>query len=375
MRIHSRSNVLVSFIIPIQNREQTICYCLDSILCQAFVCNYEIIVVDDASTDNTPTIIQKIADRSTNQRLADWDFSTEFPETSALFSSITTQEELEIRTRIKAFFLNSNVGAAAARNVGINNAIGKYIWFVDSDDFISKDALSILQPILSKNNFDILKFDKCSLNSDRPPCSYKLSSTEVVPKTTYIEDISGLLFVLGHGAVWSSIFNREFIGGTRFNSSFTYSEDSLFTWETVLRAHNIAYLSYPLYGYMRTPGSLTSAKPFVRFECYLRVIEKYISAICSSCRTTEEKNILVKECEKRVYTHAFCTYGFNEMTMEMWRFWYKVYKNVMVDNVLRPKYKRVISRLLYTIHCNKLFEMVFTQFYGKHVNRLGSRQQ
>ena len=60
------TEILFSFVIPVHNRAHTICYCLDSILCQADVCNYEIIVVDDASTDNTPTIIQKIADSSSN---------------------------------------------------------------------------------------------------------------------------------------------------------------------------------------------------------------------------------------------------------------------------------------------------------------------
>lgn len=368
------TDVLFSFVIPVRNREHTICYCLDSILCQAFVCDYEIVVVDDASTDNTSVIIQKIADISSNQRLSDLDFCAELPETVALFSKISLQEEHAIRARIKTISLISNEGAAAARNVGINMAVGKYIWFVDSDDCISKDSLSILHSLISKNSFDILKFAKCSLNSNIPPCSYKLSTTEEIPRITYIEDISGLLFVLGHGAVWSSIFDREFIGNTRFNSKFSYSEDSLFTWETALKARCIAYLDYPLYGYMLTPGSLTSVKPFVRFECYLRVIEEYISAIHSSCKTAREKKLLVEECEKRVYTHAFYTYGVNEITLEMWDLWYSVYKNVMVNNSLRPIHKRVVSRIFYTIHCNKLFEMIFTLFYGKCVDCLRSRQ-
>lgn len=362
------TDVLCSFIIPVRNREHTICYCLDSILCQALVCNYEIIIVDDASTDNTKSIIRKIANSSTNLRLSDFDFCAELPETLNLFSSITTQEELDIRARIKIISLNSNVGAAAARNIGINNAIGKYLWFVDSDDFISRDALSILTSLVFNNNFDVVKFAKQSLFSPSPPRSYRLLSSFQVPMLSHINDVSGLLFVLGHGAVWCSVFNREFVGKVRFNPDFGYSEDSLFTWQTVLEAQNIAYLNYPLYGYMYTDGSLTSTKPFVRFKCYIKVVEEYLSAICSSSRSDEDKRILEKECEKRLYCHVFYTYSYDEITQEMWNMWYRVYKKVMVDNKLRPKYKRFISKVLYTIHFNKFFKIAFIIRYGKGVN-------
>ena len=361
-------DVLCSFIIPVRNREHTICYCLDSILCQALICNYEIIIVDDASTDNTKSIIHMIANSSSNLRLSDFDFCVELPETLNLFSSITTQEELEIRARIKIISLDSNMGAATARNIGINNAIGKYVWFVDSDDFISRDALSILSSLVFNNNFDVVKFAKQSLYLKSPPSSYRLLSSYQVPTLSHIKDINGLLFVLGHGAVWCSIFDREFIGKVRFNPNFEYSEDSLFTCQTVLEAQNIAYLNYPLYGYMYTYGSLTSTKPFVRFKCYVKVVEEYVSSICSSSRPDKDKRILNKECEKRLYCHVFYTYSYDEITQEMWNVWYRVYKKVMVDNKLRPKYKRFISKLLYMSRCNKFFKVIFTILYGKGVN-------
>lgn len=362
------SDVLLSFIIPVKNRENTICYCLDSILCQAFICNFEIILVDDASTDKTPIIIKQIANTSSNKRLLDLDFCSELPETSALFSSITIKEELEIRARIKTIYLNSNKGAAVARNVGINNAKGKYIWFVDSDDFISIDALDVLKSLVLHNNFDVVKFAKRSLFLESPPTTYRLLNSYQEPQLFNVKYINELLFVLGHGAVWCSIFNREFIDKIRFNPNFEYSEDSLFTWQTVLNAQNIAYLNYPLYGYMYTCGSLTSTKPYIRFKCYVKVIEEYLSVICTSSKSDKEKQILIKECEKRLYSHVFYTYSYDEITQEMWDVWYCVYRKVMLDNKLRPKYKRLISRFLYTIHCNKIFKVVFTILYGKGVN-------
>lgn len=353
------TDVLCSFIIPVRNREHTICYCLDSILCQALVCNYEIIIVDDASTDNTKSIIRKIANSSTNLRLSDFDFCAELPETLNLFSSITTQEELDIRARIKIISLNSNVGAAAARNIGINNAIGKYLWFVDSDDFISRDALSILTSLVFNNNFDVVKFAKQSLFLPSPPRSYRLLSSFQVPMLSHINDVCGLLFVLGNGAVWCAIFNREFIGANRFNTNYAYSEDSVFTWQVTLNAKRIAYLDHPLYGYMCTPGSLTSTKPLIRFECYIKAIKEYLLAIQLSVKSEWEKRMLVKECEKRLYFHAFYTYDFQEITPEMWNIWYAIYEDVMINNLMRPKIRRFISKLIYKVRSIRLVRFIF----------------
>lgn len=353
------TEILFSFIIPVRNREHTICYCLDSILCQAFTCNYEIIVVDDASTDKTPLIIHKIIDISSHQRLSELDFANKFPESLAIFSKITPQEEYKIRTRVKIIRQYSNVGAAAARNVGINKAVGRYIWFVDSDDFISRNALSVLKAKILKENFDILKFAKQSLFSDTPPSSYKLTDSKKIPRLTYIKDIKGLLFILGHGAVWCSIFNRYFIGNIRFNPSFAYSEDSVFSWQLSLSANKIAYLDYPLYGYMFTQGSLTSIKPKIRFECYLRAVEEYLISIQSSLKVDKEKKVLLRECEKRLYFHAFYSYDFHEISSEMWNVWYAVYENVMIKNPMRSKYKRMMSMLLSRIHSERLFIIIF----------------
>jgi len=92
------SNIKVSVIVPTYNRAHTIRRCLDSALGQT-IPPYEVIVVDDASTDNTTSVVKSISDE-----------------------------------RLRLITMSSNKGAQAARNVGIKNAKGDYIAFLDSDD-------------------------------------------------------------------------------------------------------------------------------------------------------------------------------------------------------------------------------------------------
>ena len=100
---------LVSVIVPIYNSEQYLHRCIDSIVNQSYK-DIEIILINDGSTDNSGEICNEYA---------------------------------VIDNRIKVMNTQNN-GPAAARNIGIENSKGKFIFFVDSDDFIENDALKLL---------------------------------------------------------------------------------------------------------------------------------------------------------------------------------------------------------------------------------------
>ena len=113
--------VKVSLIVPVYNTEMFLKKCLESIISQTLK-EIEIIIVNDGSTDNS----QKIID----------DFSKK-------------------DSRIKAFY-KENEGLSSARNLGLEKAKGKYIWFIDSDDYIMKPyACEKLYNFSEENNLDI----------------------------------------------------------------------------------------------------------------------------------------------------------------------------------------------------------------------------
>ena len=112
----------ISVVIPVYNSEKYLKRCLDSVLASLGKIDGEILVIDNNSTDDSADIIKK--------------YAKQHPQVQAL-SCITA-------------------GAAAARNYGARHAQGKYLWFIDSDDTITKDAISKLLKTAKKEESDFV---------------------------------------------------------------------------------------------------------------------------------------------------------------------------------------------------------------------------
>lgn len=347
---------LLSIVIPMWNREKTICYCLDSILSQPDIIEYEIIVIDDASTDSSIEITKEVIGNN-HIRLSESYLATRFPCSINLFEGLGESVEFSIRSRIRLYEQPTHQGAAAARNKGIEESKGKYIWFVDSDDFIAKGAIDKLKHVLTQKDYDIVRF--ATKKYSVLPKLFEVNSDAEGIIELDVENIKDLLFVLNSGTVWSRVFKNDFIHSIRFSTDYSYSEDSQFTWRATLHANKMAFMYDTLYGYMDNTDSLTSIKPLERFVCYIKVVEDYLQAIQESRISADNKSTLVKECEKRLYFHAFYTFSYREMSSEMWNKWYDVYFNVMVNSKQRSPIKRLISRMLWQAHINRLFIWFF----------------
>ena len=124
---------MVSIIIPVYNTSKYLPECLDSVINQTLK-EIEIICIDDCSTDDS------------------WKILQDYEKTDS---------------RIKIFRQEKNMRQGAARNRGLKEASGKYIWFIDSDDFINKEACQLLYDTAEKNNVQILTFNLVSfIDSD-----------------------------------------------------------------------------------------------------------------------------------------------------------------------------------------------------------------
>ena len=115
---------LLSIIVPIYNSEKHLQSCLDSLLNQNVnVDSYEIICVDDGSSDNSYSIVCEYSDKHSN--------------------IVKLKKE--------------NGGASSARNLGLDAAKGKYIWFVDSDDTIRPNCLNTIFKLLNEKKPDSIR--------------------------------------------------------------------------------------------------------------------------------------------------------------------------------------------------------------------------
>ena len=117
------SNPLLSVVIPVFNVEKYLPECLDSVLNQKYE-NIEIIAIDDGSTDNSLNILKKYAKENSN-------------------ITVLSQE---------------NSGPSVARNKGVKYAKGKYVHFLDADDFILPETYSSLIKMMMDNELDLIQF-------------------------------------------------------------------------------------------------------------------------------------------------------------------------------------------------------------------------
>ncbi|MDR0810870.1 MAG: glycosyltransferase [Paludibacter sp.] len=209
----TKDTTLVSVLIPCYNTANYLHRCLDSIVNQTLR-EIEIICINDASTDNSAQILQKYA---------------------------------ESDNRIKVITFSENRGVAVARNVGIQQAQGEYLGFVDSDDYVDLNFYEKLYFRAKNADAEVVKAQVSQLNTDNSTVSYnidiKLSNKTIF--TTFF---------------WLAIYKRELIqkNNIRFLEGFVYAEDRIFPLTASYLANKMETVSNTCYHYIRRNDSTDS---------------------------------------------------------------------------------------------------------------------
>lgn len=203
-----RNSLELSIIIPAFNLGQDLSRCLDSVLAQENV-EFEVIVVDDCSTDNTLSIIRRYAEKD---------------------------------KRIVPICLAKNSGPSAARNAALDLAKGEYIHFCDGDDSVIDGAYAELLRVAYEEDSDIVTANY----SRRYPSEHNV----IRPFSNY-QAPTGIerCFESGNTTLWNKIYRREFIGKQRFNVSLRYYEDYLFFYQLIKKNPNVSYTDEFVYVY------------------------------------------------------------------------------------------------------------------------------
>lgn len=200
----------LSIIIPIYNAEKYIQRCIESVINQTLL-NWELLLIDDGSTDNSRKICDKYA-----------------------------QSDKRIRVIHK-----KNGGVSSARNLGIDIAIGEYITFIDSDDWIEKNFLKKAIEYIQNKNISILITGFVFDNDKGTFNIFSGKNDEIFSKEqAQIEFFKQNKFAW---TVYDKFYKKDVIKKFRFKTKFKIGEDMLFFWEILNSVEKIGYL--PLYQY------------------------------------------------------------------------------------------------------------------------------
>lgn len=220
----------LSFILPCYNVERYIADCLNSIYTQNLPEeDYEVICVNDCSTDGTRLIIAEFEEKHSNLTLIDHEH---------------------------------NLTAGGARNTGINHAKGEYIWFVDPDDLIRPNCLSELLRKMEEEKLDILMFNFEDVDENLVPMGDELflDDSEVMTGQDYVVSrFMGRFNLLG--IVWRCIFRTSFIKENNLAyPMIRKSQDVVFIWKALLKANRVQSSRNVYYSFRVNPHSVTHVR-------------------------------------------------------------------------------------------------------------------
>lgn len=217
--------MILSIIIPVYNMKKQIVRCLDSILNQKISLSYEIIIVDDGSTDGTDKIISDYSKSHSNSNIR--------------------------------FFQLNHGGVSKARNFGMSHANGNNIMFVDADDYLNEKSLETIVPYLGQADYICIDSNvKETYNGDLLFVDHKLK--ELLISTICRVDLkSSFGYMQFTPGPVSKVYSKNIIknNNIEFNEDLRMGEDMIFNIQYISCISSVLLLSASLYHYSASTSS------------------------------------------------------------------------------------------------------------------------
>lgn len=277
---------LISIVVPVYNVEKYLEECVNSIFKQTYK-NLEIILVDDGSKDSSSTMCDELAKKD---------------------------------SRVKVIH-KENGGLSDARNVGIENSTGKYIQFVDSDDFIEKNMVEILYKDILENKADVTM---CShyIYKDGEKTTDATYKKEIFNKIEVLQEI--LLDEKVRSYAWNKLFKKSLFDEIRFPKGKVFED--IYTISPIFKkSEKVVLNDIPLYYYRQREGSiLHNQTNELRLE--------YIKAALKVNKDIEKDFPELKQ---------FCAYNIAHITIKTYNdigFFYM--KDLVENNIVKDLYEQ-----------------------------------
>lgn len=229
-------SIIVSVIIPVYNMESYLCRCLDSVLS----CNYtdfEIICVNDGSTDRSLQILEEYAARDSRIRIID----------------------------------QPNAGPSSARNSALKAASGEFVSFLDSDDYLHPQFFEIMTAVQNADNADLIVCGHCGVPVDAPhPRHHHYDNYQI--ETTKAEKAYQNHKLRSY--VWGKLYRTSMAKQISFHETIAFAEDQIYNADffEIFPEARVSIISAQLYYYCDRPGSLAK----VSEEKLLRMAEYFL---------------------------------------------------------------------------------------------------
>lgn len=300
-------DIFLSIIVPTYNNDK---YIYDSLLPALKQCDesVEIIIINDGSTDHTDDEIKR---------------------------ALNTEH----RAHIKYLNQKTNMGIAQTRNIGLEQASGEYISFLDGDDLWFDNFIEVVYPILKNDKPDLIDFDYIKFRTEDTSLPVKACIDEL-QKCIHKNDPAVLhgCFKRSHWHVWSRIFKKDILGDHKFPSKGRY-EDMYFTPWLYFKAKSIVSIKLPLYLYRHNQHGITQNIIFDDIKNMTDSLEYTINEFNVYDNNKEKQQLLklvilncfveIKSIHKKI--HGF--YNYDPRTCDL----IKKASNFITDMDMKPR--------------------------------------
>ena len=218
-------NPTVSIIVPVYNAEATISRCIESIINQEYR-DFELLLIDDGSTDSSGTICDRYA-----------------------------AEDSRIRLIHK-----ENTGVSETRNMALDLACGTYLQFLDSDDWITPNATRLFVEEAERYHCDMVISDFYRVVGKRVAHKGDIDDDCVLTREEFSAHMLQNPADFYYGVLWNKLYRRDIVEKyhLRMNPEISWCEDFMFNLEYIRHAEVFYALQVPVYYYVKTKGSLAS---------------------------------------------------------------------------------------------------------------------
>ncbi len=216
-------NPSVSIIVPVYNAEACLRRCVESVLNQEYA-DFELLLADDGSRDGSGRICDEYA-------------------------------AADSRVRV---FHKENSGVSDSRNLCLDQARGRYLQFLDADDWITANATKLLVQAMEEHLCDLVISDFYRVVGERVSPKGDIDEVQVLSREEYAAHMMENPANYYYGVLWNKLYRREIVEQhhLRMDPSISWCEDFMFNLEYIRRAETFFALQVPVYYYVKTKGSL-----------------------------------------------------------------------------------------------------------------------